>query len=405
MAVDRKIDLFFKRHVVPFFDPDQIRWWFSLSGGKDSYSMAHAVGRWYERNAAELHASSFLIDQWGGPAASGTKSNLARRLHIVDGRALTQERTKYKPGEQAPCRSCADVRRDLTDELVEHALPRDNRGLNFIARGLHLTDIAVSLIWRHAWGRDAAKELIEGSKASPVTQIKERTFLVKPLTYVREFESAAYADGCGYTPQCCGCPACKFPSRRDIVEETLCDLYEGTLWEFDVPGMRAFLNHWGGIDDAKLRSVPGRHAKHRHLPPRFSAFVVEKFREEMKGITVDWSALCDPAVDLDKLAAARMLDDAPIRPAKRLPMPGLLKNRDLTNVEQSLIATLGPFWGAFGLGSTISREAITLQTQYFGWFPDERWTQVNRLLHEFYRNRPHSKPELVLRHIPRARRN
>jgi tRNA(Ile)-lysidine synthase TilS/MesJ len=106
--------------VLPTFDPTRIFWWLSLSGGKDSYVMAHALRDWHDQAGIPFRARRFLVDQWGGAAA-----NRAARfidwlpVEIIDARSDTITRTGYQRGQQAPCRACSDVRHDVTDALLD----------------------------------------------------------------------------------------------------------------------------------------------------------------------------------------------------------------------------------------------------------------------------------------------
>jgi tRNA(Ile)-lysidine synthase TilS/MesJ len=385
-AVEAKIDYFFRRHVLPILDPSRIRWWFSLSGGKDSFAMSLGVRRWYERMGVQCTASNFIIDQWGSSAGNSLEQQLQwpSELSVVDGRALTQELTHYSVGQQAPCRSCSDARHDLTDELLARSRTSGKDFTDVVARGLHLTDTAVSLLWRHALGRKGAEEMIGAGKGMPLVQLANGHYLAKPLTYVREFESAAYADAYGYKPACCGCPACRFPSRRDLVEESLCKFIESPLWELDVPGMKEFLAHIGAGADVARLSVCGLHSKHGHLPHAFETFAVERFRRRAVESIPIWSTQCDSSIDLDSIGAAYLKDGEVSEFSDRVPMPALLRGRPLDDPERWMVATMGPFWGAIGLPPGLSSQAWKLQESCFAFSIDERWSQVNGLLHEFY---------------------
>src|ERR1035438_10223512 len=48
-----KIDIFLQEIIFSQFNPENIHWWISLSGGKDSFGMANALREWYtSRNLA-----------------------------------------------------------------------------------------------------------------------------------------------------------------------------------------------------------------------------------------------------------------------------------------------------------------------------------------------------------------
>lgn len=398
-AFQHKIDLYMRLHVISKFDAERIHWWFSLSGGKDSFAMTEGIREWYRSNRLKFTSGILTVDQWGDAAANSIKSQLpGQKVHVLDGRELTQLATNYVVGNQAPCRACSDVRRQLTDKLLDQNEPRTGF-VNFIARGLHLSDTANSLIWRFALGRDPSAEMILNGKAKPIAKLSQVTYLVKPLTYIREFESEEYAKTRGFRPSCCGCPACKFPSRRDIVEESLRNFYRGERWEFDVPGMQELLTHFGGSDAFEF-SAPGIHAKHNHLPADFSDFAVNHFRQIIEKSKVDWTALCDSTVDLDHIGASRMQEGTNRVPLPVVPLPALLQNRSLSVLEKSMIATMGPFWGAIGLDTRSAERAWRLQDEHFKIMVSDRWTQVTPLLRSYYSYKELKSSPNVLKFYP-----
>jgi hypothetical protein len=258
--------------------------------------------------------------------------------------------------------------------------------IQVIARGLHLSDTAISLAWRHARGLDATRDMIEAGKARPLVRIGPDVFLAKPLSYIRELESERYARAAGHRHACCGCPACSFPSRRDIVEESLARYYDDDLWELSVPGVRELLAHFGvfGLERA---SAPGRAAKHGHLPAGFVAATVTRFRALAPGC--DWNR----GSDLDALGAAR-LRGAPLVECDGVPRPALFGDRELDPREEMMIATMGPWWGALALGPRAAARAWEEQQRIAGVVCDDRWSQVQALLAEYYaasRPRPGSR--------------
>lgn len=384
----RKIDLFMQSFVLPAFDPARICWWLSLSGGKDSFVMAHALRDWYGDVGIPFRARGFLIDQWGGASA-----NRAARLidwlpvEVIDAQSDTRSRTGYDKGQQAPCRACSDVRHDVTDALLDRAPP----GLgdyHFIARGLHLSDIAVSLVWRLFWGLNPSRDMLSAGKGRPVAHISGNRYLAKPLSFAREFETQAYANSTGFRHACCGCPACRYPSRRDIVEETLLHFFRSDLWEFDVPGMSDFLSgHGRKIDTAALRadSAPGLATKHDHLPKDFADFAYEEMLRDLSvvalaslGKTIDFNSC------LDEIGLAALEGRTSVTSANNIPAPAMLTQGDLTWQVKRATAALGPFWAAFNLPSEKRREALDLQRALFGIKVDEKLSNVHGMLRRYY---------------------
>jgi tRNA(Ile)-lysidine synthase TilS/MesJ len=392
-AFRRKLDLFMRVHVLPDFHPARIQWWLSLSGGKDSYAMAAGLREWYQIHALPFHAKIFSIDQWGGPAAHSLRQQIDwATVSVINGRSLTTAKTSYQPGDQAPCRACADVRRSLTDELLGTDGAASSDFVNFVARGLHLSDVAVSAAWRFVMARDVVQDMVSNNKAAPIAPITTDGFLVKPLSYVREFESQAFATQHGFVPLCCGCPACHHPSRRDIAEETVIHAFRGPFWEFDVPGVTELLELRARAEvvaQAKAFSAPGLEVKHRHLPEEFFEFSVEYYRSIVRKSTRKDVNFFDSSHCLDEIGLRQLrYPSPPIKCSSTLPAPALFSLADSEVMKyRHMIAALGPFWGAFALDYESYLRALAHHEQLFGFSVDERWSHVISVLNEFYRSK------------------
>lgn len=393
-----KVDLFMRSHILPCFDPGKIRWWLSLSGGKDSFSMAEGLRDWYTQRRIRFDSVLFTINQWQGDAHLAIKEQIRwGDVQVIDANALTAQSTGYQTGQQAPCRLCADVRRDVTDKLIreDSDLPVGDPPLvNMIARGLHLTDTSISALWRHAMGRPAAQSILTAGKARRIAHLYGNVYLAKPLYYVREFESEQYARMAGYRRSCCGCPACQYPSRRDIVEESIAGFLRSPLWEFEVPGIRELLlksDPVDSIDKIKRRSQPGTEVKHPHLPRAFAIATAEKYLKCWNSVRTHLAPLLAADSDLDVRGINWLRNRDRCEGSGNLPMPSILRNHsvgDYSDFHLMTIATLGPFWGAIGLESGAASRAWDIQREYFGIYIDERWSQTQELLREYYRERP-----------------
>lgn len=388
LLLHRKIDLFMRAFVLPFFDPARICWWLSLSGGKDSFVMSQLLRDWYDQAGIPFKARGFLINQWGGSAA-GRAARLFDWLPIkvIDARSDTRTRTAYERGQQAPCRACSDVRHDVTDALLD----QDASGLgdyHFVARGLHLSDMAVSLVWRFFWGLNPAQDMLDAGKGRPVTHISGNRYLVKPLCLIREFETQCYADEVGFTHACCGCPACRYPSRRDIVEETLLHFFRSDLWEFDVPGMSDFLRSQGTkLDITALRteSAPGLVTKHDHLPKDFADFACEEMSRALSIVGLSSSStMIDFGSCLDDMGTAALEGRAIVTSQVGIPAPAMLTGGELTWQTKRAIAALGPFWAAFHLESEKRQKALRLQCALYGLSVDAKLSNVHAMLRRYY---------------------
>jgi tRNA(Ile)-lysidine synthase TilS/MesJ len=394
-CIDSKIDYFMHKHVLHSFNPEDIFWWLSLSGGKDSYTMAKALKHWYDTNGYKMTACGLTIDQWGNPFLKKLNESFQwLDLKIIDAKEKTLKYTKYQNGRQAPCRECADVRRTFTNQIIS---ANKTRKINFIARGLHLSDTAVSLLWRYVWGRDPFQSILEEGKYHPLKKLWENSYLVKPLFYMREFETQRYAILNKFQPLCCGCPACHFPSRRDIVEETIVEFFRTPLWEFNVPGVINLIDYFAGIGTSKVLkefSMPGTELKSCHLPEDFNDFVIDYYRTKLIGSVKQSIMNAFNDLDLDKIGTRRLCDNTPLFKCKKLPIPALLKdNRVITDGAESMITALGPFWGAIGLVPPQKRRAFALQEKIFGIKINQSFSHVIDVLNIYYRRKYGTNPE------------
>lgn len=340
--------------------------------------MAEGVRAWYAANGVKFAARGLAIDQWGGDGPMSIGQQLAwLDVRVVNARDATLSMTGYLPGQQAPCRACANVRRSVSDSIVSGDL-QHHADVIVLARGLHLSDTAISLLWRMLRGRPA-----EG-KWKPLENIAQNFYLAKPLAYAREYESAAYAHFKGHRHHCCGCPACAFPSRRDIVEETAAELFDGATWELDVPGVEAYLRCSGTSREAIARlSAPGRHPKRRHIPLPVYDFAIDELLTRLRSAPLPWDELCDSSLNLDDLALQGIKSTMPPQLEAKLPTPALVLDAPMSFAQRAMIATMGPFWGAFALHANQRRRAFEIQIEQWGTKPDDEWTQVNALLHRF----------------------
>lgn len=387
-SFETKIDLFMQDQILPFFNPEEVDWWLSLSGGKDSYAMAIGIRQWYQKKGFRLSAKGLHIDQWGANAAGFVRKKLAwLEIIIINAQKLTLEKTGYQPGDQAPCRKCADVRRLVGDEIIFPAAKKTKR-VQFIARGLHLSDTALSLLWRFIRGKEPELAINSSSKGWPTKEIAPKVYLVKPLAYIREYESQIYAHRAGFQKKCCGCPACHVPSRRDLVEETALPFVHTPLWELTIPDMTNYLTRIGTNQlESKIKknSSPGIETKTPSLPDGFTFSATNYFRSWLHKM---------PAVDLKKLNFEMSLDEIGVKrltkqvtplQVKNIPAPALLdKNWIPSASEMGMIATLGPFWGAIGLDPINAQEAWKLQEKICDFVPDDQWSQVKKMLTLYY---------------------
>lgn len=377
-----KIDAFMKHHVIHQINPNKIHWWVSLSGGKDSYSMARVLYDWYKKNNCLFHGIGFYINQWGNASIN---SHLCKTIDwmpiiMIDGTDTTMMLTNYSSGMQAPCSKCSTARKIIGDQyIMQHY--KDGY-YNVLARGLHLSDMAISYLWRDFWGIDTISFANKLTKGKPFERLplEKELYLAKPLCYVREYECEEFARITKYTSACCGCPACRYPSRRDIVEESLKLYYPKGLWEFEVRGIKEYLNNIGSALKTQINSMSGIESKCCQLPPDFALFAIEYWKSHEK-------------VSPRYFSRTRRLDDIGhdylVKHQKsdvsKLYLPKFYSDEPLSAKEKIMIATVGPFWGGIGFKNQ-DYKSYVFQMQYdiFNIEINKEWSQVIPILEAYY---------------------
>lgn len=340
--------------------------------------MCESIREWYQIHGYTLCASGLHIWQWGEEDPTHFLNRVfswLREITVVDARVHTQSCLGNAVHQQAPCRSCSDIRRYFSDHYLAQ-MKTDYPVL--LCRGLHLTDIAVSVLWRLVWyGSD---NQLEG-KGQPITTLFQNIYLAKPLCFVREYECQSYAEQKNYIPFICNCPAQTYPSRRDIVEESLRQFYTSSLWEFDVPGISWYLRHTAGISDIellKMLSTPGVERKQALIPDGYYEFARDHFLR-LASLPSDHRMLLENLA-ADYLRSGRYASvDGYDMTCKLLSMPFSLSSFDLR-----MIGTLGPFWGAFSLPNPQRKYFWQLQQKIWNFTPTSDWSQVYLLLKCYY---------------------
>ena len=375
-----KIDVYMKKYILPCFDPSKIYWWFSLSGGKDSFTMAHAINEWYRRNNYTFQGEGFCISQWiENPMYSFLCKQIAwMPVTIIDGINLSKKTLNYVPGEQAPCRACSSIRKSIGDSyIIDHY---KDGFINIIARGLHLSDMAISYLWRVFWDIDIDSFSTNLEKGNPLVKLdlQHLIYLAKPLSFVREYETQEYSKLMGYYSICCGCPACRYPSRRDIIEESLRLLFTSAKWEFDVYGIRKYVSLISDGAPIEEMSLAGIETKNAHMPAEFFDYVLKLFRNKSYQNHNKATLYLDD-IGVNYITRHRKNYSSSILQAK------FDSDIMLTASEKAIIATVGPYWGCIGYGDKSMRHyLIKQQKERYNFQIDYLWSQVIPLLNDFY---------------------
>ena len=377
----KKIDLFMRTYILPQFNPEHLHWVFSLSGGKDSYTMCQGIFEWYKNNHYLFKASGIYIWQWGDNPREYICSTLPwlESLYIKDARKYTSMLLDgHSHPVQSQCRSCSDIRHHISDMLLEELASNEPV---FLCRGLHLTDMTISILWRLVW---YGTNIDLCGKGMPITRLLNKNcFLVKPLCFVREYECQQFELQQNYKPFFCDCPSRYFPARRDIIEESVRLFYSGDLWEFDVPGCKTYLRNTLKISDTsllRLLSLPGKENKKNCIPDGYYSFAKDYFLHQPKLYTsYEYASLLENQIEnlLIKGVNGEIKND---QWTCRL----FINTNSLTDFDLRMIGTLGPFWAAIALPSWQRKKVFSKQSEYWNFKIDKDWSQVCDLLYLYY---------------------
>jgi tRNA 2-thiocytidine biosynthesis protein TtcA len=195
-----------------------------VSGGKDSYVLLDALRLLRRRSPVHFDLIAVNVDQgWPDYETQAIAKHLQAEgveYHMASATYARMVEEKLRPG-QTPCSLCSRYRRgylyDLAPELE----------CTKIALGHHLDDLVETLM---------LNLMFSGRLASmPPRLVAEdkRNVVIRPLAYVAEAQTRAYAEQRGYPVVRCGCLSCGLPDqKRQVVKRMLTQL------EKETPGVK-----------------------------------------------------------------------------------------------------------------------------------------------------------------------
>jgi tRNA 2-thiocytidine biosynthesis protein TtcA len=189
-----------------------------MSGGKDSYVLLDALRVLRRRSPVRFELLALNVDQ-GWPDYDTRRIEDHLRAEGVEYRMASAAyaqivEAKLTPG-QTPCSLCSRFRRAYLYDLAP-AL-----GCTKIALGHHMDDLIETLL---------LNLFFSGRLASmpPLLRAEDgRNVVIRPLAYVAEAETRAFAAERGYPTVRCGCLSCGLPDqKRQVVKRMLAALEE-----------------------------------------------------------------------------------------------------------------------------------------------------------------------------------
>ena len=195
-----------------------------ISGGKDSYVLLDALRVLQRRSPARFELLAVNVDQgWPDYETRAIEEHLRAEgvpYHMARADYARIVEDKLLPG-QTPCSLCSRFRRAYLYDLAP-AL-----GCTKIALGHHMDDLVETLL---------LNLFFSGRLATMPPRLRSedgRNVVIRPLAYVSEAETRAYAEERGYPTVRCGCLSCGLPDqKRQVVKRML------TAIEAENPGAK-----------------------------------------------------------------------------------------------------------------------------------------------------------------------
>ncbi len=227
----------------------------ALSGGKDSATLLEALLLLAKRAPIDFSVCAFTVEQGKFLRPIEPLGEYLRQRGVEW--TYFRDEPSFRLLEEQPghgCDLCSRYRRRAVYEIV-HSL-----GANVIAFG-HTADDFCEALLRNTMFTGKLSAL------PPVTTSRKRDFrLIRPLVFVTEDITAAYAAACGVPVVPCGCS-----QKTGTVRRALRDLFAGLEAEF--PHLKEnILSAMGNVDpsrllDPKLLNVDGASAEENELLP------------------------------------------------------------------------------------------------------------------------------------------
>ncbi len=217
----------------------------AISGGKDSWTMLHALIELRKKAPFSYEIHVVVVQQGAERFRTDIIEKRVSKLP-VDGFEILHYpvfevvRLKNRKGKIS-CSLCSRLRRGI---LYSYAA---ENGFNKIALGHHLDDVIETLLLNVFFeGKIGAMAPIRSSDDG-------RNIIIRPLYFVEERETATFVYHKRYPVVCCHCPLCheKFSSKRALIKQWIAQMekeYPGikrsllaSLENIDVKGITWFL--------------------------------------------------------------------------------------------------------------------------------------------------------------------
>ncbi len=183
-----------------------------LSGGKDSLSLLHLLLHLQRHAPVRFEVAALTVDPMvEGFEPARLKPYLAELgvPYFFEAQPI-MALAKEHMGKPSYCSFCSRIKRGIMYRILR------DEGYNVLALGQHLDDLAESFLMSAFYGGQ-----LRTMKASYVNDAGD-VRVIRPLVYVREHQTAAFAEAASLPVIPDSCPACfQMPTQRQHMKELL----------------------------------------------------------------------------------------------------------------------------------------------------------------------------------------
>jgi tRNA 2-thiocytidine biosynthesis protein TtcA len=183
-----------------------------LSGGKDSLSLVHVLLHLQQYAPVRFEVAALTVDpQVEGFEPARLKPYLAELgvSYFFEAEPI-MEMAKEHMGKPSYCAFCSRIKRGIMYRVLR------DEGYNVLALGQHLDDLAESFLMSAFHGGQL--RTMKASYQNDAGDVR----IIRPLVYVRERQTAAFAEAANLPVIPDSCPACfSMPTQRQHMKELL----------------------------------------------------------------------------------------------------------------------------------------------------------------------------------------
>lgn len=183
-----------------------------VSGGKDSLSLLYALLHLQRHAPVRFEVGALTVDPMvEGFEPASLKPYLAALgvPYFFEAQPI-MEQAKEHMGNASYCAFCSRIKRGIMYRIMRE------QGYNVLALGQHLDDLAESFLMSAFHGGQ-----LRTMKANYLNDAGD-VRVIRPMVYVRERQTAAFAEAAGLPVVPDSCPACfQMPTQRQHMKELL----------------------------------------------------------------------------------------------------------------------------------------------------------------------------------------